>query len=131
MERRLLPRFSVQNRAFVEVSGDESGLPYHMIDISEGGMAFRYLNLNPLNLTGSQMDIYLDKDLYVGRLPVTVVADQKWMLDDSLSKRHCSVSFGNLTPVQQKQLQAFIHCQATSVQDKIEPQSDLQTAQIL
>ncbi len=116
MERRLLPRFSVQDRALVEVSGEKSGLPYQMIDISEGGMAFRYMNINPLTLTGSQMDIYLDKDLYVGRLPVTVVADQKWMMDDSLSRRHCSVRFDKLTPVQHTQLQAFIRCQDKSVQ---------------
>lgn len=114
-ERRFHPRFSTRERTLVEVTGDQFGLPYHLVNISEGGMAFRYLNTRPLPLTGSQMDIYLDEDLYVGRLPVTVVADRQ-LADDCIAKRHCCVRFGNLTPAQQIQLQAFIRCQTRSVQ---------------
>jgi c-di-GMP-binding flagellar brake protein YcgR len=112
-ERRRHPRFSAQKRALAAVSGDEFGLPYHLIDISEGGMAFRYLNDNPLPLTDRQMDIYLNEDLYVGRLPVRVVADRQ-LADDFFPKRRCSVAFGTLTPAQQIQLQAFIRCQSQS-----------------
>ncbi len=114
-ERRLHPRFSTRERASVAVTGDDFSLPYHLIDISEGGMAFRYLNERPLPLTDSQMDIYLGKELFVGRLPVTVVDDRQ-LADNFIAKRHCGVRFGKLTPVQQIQLQAFIHCQTNSVQ---------------
>ena len=68
-ERRRQPRFPAHERALVAVSGDEFALPYHLIEISEGGMAFRYLNQSPLPLTDSQMDIYLDENLQIGRLP--------------------------------------------------------------
>lgn len=108
-ERRRKPRYTARERALVAVTGDDLGLPYHLIDISEGGMAFRYLDNKPLPLTDSQMDIYLDKDLYIGRLPVTVVADRQ-LEDDFIPKRRCSVRFGKLTQGQQRQLEAFIRC---------------------
>jgi c-di-GMP-binding flagellar brake protein YcgR len=114
-ERRRQPRFPAHERALVAVSGDEFALPYHLIEISEGGMAFRYLNQSPLPLTDSQMDIYLDENLQVGRLPVTVVADRQ-LAGGFIPKRRCCVRFGTLTPAQQLQLQAFIrrHSKAVS-----------------
>ncbi|MEW6290109.1 MAG: PilZ domain-containing protein [Thermodesulfobacteriota bacterium] len=114
-KRRRHPRFSAHERALVAVSGDDSGLPYHLIDISEGGMAFRYLGETPLSLTGSRMDIYLDECLHVGRLPVTVVADRQLPGKDFIPKRRCSVRFGKLTPAQQLQLQTFIRCHTKPV----------------
>lgn len=108
-ERRRQPRFPAHERALVAVSGDDFGLPYHLIDISEGGMAFRYLNQSPLPLTDSQMDIYLEENLQVGRLPVTVVADRQ-LAGGFIAKRRCCVRFGKLTPAQQIQLRAFIRC---------------------
>ena len=114
-ERRRHPRFPARERASVAVTGDDFGLPYYLIDISEGGMAFRYLNKSPLHLTDSQMDIYLDEDLYIGRMPVTVVEDRQ-LAGDFLATRHCSVRFGKMTLAQQIQLQAFILCQTKSVQ---------------
>lgn len=114
-ERRRQPRFSAHERALVAVSGDDFGLPYHLLDISEGGMAFRYLNQSRLPLTDSQMDIYLEENLQVGRLPVTVVADRQ-LADGFIPKRRCCVRFGMLTPAQQLQLQAFIRRHSKSVQ---------------
>ena len=114
-ERRRHPRFLVKERASAAVVGDEVGLPYHLIDISESGMAFRYLHTSPLPLSDSQMDIYLDEDLYIGRVPVTVVDDRQ-LVSDAIPTRHCGVRFGKLTPAQQIQLQAFIRSQTQSVQ---------------
>ncbi|SPD74963.1 putative Type IV pilus assembly PilZ [uncultured Desulfobacterium sp.] len=106
-ERRLHPRFPALEQALVAVAGDDLSLPYHLINISEGGMAFRYLNEKPLPLADSRMDVYLDRDLYVGRMPIEVMADQ--LLADSLiSERRCGVRFGKLTQAQQLQLEAFI-----------------------
>ena len=115
MDRRHHPRFIVQEPASVVVTGDDVGLPYHLVNISAGGMAFRYLNSTPLPLTDSQMDIYMGGDLYIGRLPITVVDDRP-LVSDSIPARHCGVRFGVLTPAQQIQLQSFIHSQASSVQ---------------
>lgn len=114
-ERRIHPRFPVQRLASVAVTGDDVGLPYHLVDISEGGMAFRYLNASPLPLSDSKMDIYMAGDLCIGRLPVTVVADRP-ADGDFMPTRHCGVRFGALTPVQKIQLQAFIRSQAAAEQ---------------
>lgn len=114
-ERRRHPRFLVPEQASVAVAGDDIGLPYPLIDISEGGMAFRYLNASPLPLTDSQMDIYLDDELYIGRLPITVVNDQQ-LASNFIPTRHCSACFGSLTPAQHLQLQAFIRCQTQTLQ---------------
>lgn len=116
-ERRLHPRFSARERASVAVTGDDFGLPYHLIDISEGGMAFSYLNKSPLPLNDSRMDIYLDEELYIGRLPVAVVDDRQ-LASDFIPTRHCGVRFGKLTPAQQIQLQSFIRCQAKPMQSR-------------
>lgn len=113
-ERRRHPRFPARERALVAVTGDDFGLPYHLIDISEGGMAFHYLGERPLALADSWMDIYLDKDLHVGRLPVTDVADRE-LEDCFIPKRRCSMRFGKLTSAQQIQLQTFIRNQTESV----------------
>lgn len=113
-ERRVHPRFAVPERALVAETGDEFGLPYHLVDISEGGMAFRYLNDDPLSLGAGQMDIYLDRSLQVGRLPVRVVADRQ-LASDFMPKRRCGVRFGELTSAQQIQLQTFIRCHAGTV----------------
>jgi c-di-GMP-binding flagellar brake protein YcgR len=114
-ERRHQPRFSTQKRASVTVTGDDITLPYHLFNISEGGMAFHYLNASPLPLTDSQMDIYLDKDLYIGRLPVIVLNDCQ-LTSNFIPLRHCSVCFDKLTTAQQMQLQTFIIFHTESVQ---------------
>ncbi|MFH1217372.1 MAG: PilZ domain-containing protein [Pseudomonadota bacterium] len=118
-ERRRHPRFQALERALVQVTGNGFVLPFHLIDISEGGMAFRYLNENPLPLTDSKMDLYLDHDLLVGRLPVTVVDDQR-LSNGFIPKRRCSVRFGTLTPAQHIQLQSYIRCHVESVQSSPE-----------
>lgn len=114
-DRRRHPRFQVQQQAFVAVTGDEIGLPYHLVDISEGGMSFRYINTTALPLTDSQIDIFMNGDLCIGRLPITVVDDRR-LESDLMPTRHCGVRFGELTAVQQVQLQTFLSSQAQSVQ---------------
>ena len=88
-------------------------LPCHLIDISEGGLAFRYLDNSPLPLHDSRMDIYLNEELKVSQLPVTVVAD-RYIEGDFIPKRRCCVCFSNLTPVQRTQIQSFIRCHTKS-----------------
>lgn len=106
-ERRLHPRFKASDRALVAVSGDYSGLPYNLIDISMGGMAFLHLSASLLSQTLRQMDIYLNEDRQICSLPVSVVADHK-LADYSRLRRRCSVRFGELTEEQRVQLQGFI-----------------------
>ncbi len=107
-ERRLHQRIMAPEGALVARPGDYIGLPYDLSDISMGGMAFLYVNDQPLKLTDIQMDIYLDKDPQIVGLPVTVVADQKIEVYSQLIRR-CGVRFGELTQDLWVQLQAFIN----------------------
>ena len=113
-ERRFHSRFTAHKRALVAVTGDMTDLPCHLIDISEGGLAFRYLNNGSLPLHDSCIDIYLNEELKVSRLPVTVVAD-RLIEGDFIPKRRCCVCFSNLTPSQQTQIQSFIRSHTKSV----------------
>jgi hypothetical protein len=56
-DRRLFPRYLAHERALVAVADDRLSLPYNLIDISEGGMAFHYLNSSPLPLSDTRRDI--------------------------------------------------------------------------
>ncbi|OGR02715.1 MAG: hypothetical protein A2511_05900 [Deltaproteobacteria bacterium RIFOXYD12_FULL_50_9] len=115
LERRHAPRFSTRDYALVAETGDDSGQPYHLVDISESGMAFRQIDESPLALTDSTMDIFLADGPYVCRLPVTVVADRQ-LAYNGMSKQRCCVRFGKLTPGQQNMLRAFILCYTKNVQ---------------
>ena len=106
-ERRLLQRIMAPERSLLAVSGDDFRLPYNLTDISEGGMAFLYLNDKPLSLSDCQMDIYLDEIQQIVQLPVTVVADRK-LEESSRLRRRCCVRFGELTQTQRVQLKNFI-----------------------
>ncbi len=106
-ERRQSPRYSALEKAQVGMSGDDLRLPYHLINISQGGMAFEYTNEKPLPLTHTRMDVYLNLDLHVGRLPIEVVAD-RLMTGGIFPERRCSVRFGKLTQTQKLQLETFI-----------------------
>ena len=106
-ERRRHPRYKALERARVSLSGDERGLPFHLMDIGEGGLSFLYLNETPMDLTGGRLDLYLEKDLHVGRLPVRVAADLA-LADNGVPKRRCCAEFTHLTAVQLNQLTAFI-----------------------
>ncbi len=106
-ERRRWPRATGRPRDLVAVSGEAEGLPYHLVDIGVGGMAFQYVGEAPLPLAGFRMDVYEERTLRVGRLPVEVVADRA-RVGGVLPLRRCSVRFGALTEAQRRQLGAFL-----------------------
>lgn len=106
-ERRLHPRIAAPERALVAIEDDAVGLPYNMTDISEGGLSFIYIGAGPLSLTDSTLDIYLNEDLQIGRLQVSVIADQK-QVGGFIPKRRCSLCFRELTKTQRLQLRNFI-----------------------
>jgi len=60
IERRSHQRFGAMNRALVVVS--DNGLPFHIIDISLGGLAFRYIGKDQLAGAVTEISIlYGDK----------------------------------------------------------------------
>ena len=110
IERRKHRRLQAKDCALVSL-GAETRRMWHLIDISVGGLAFRYLygieepkQFSELVLLTKEASFCLEK------IPFTLVDDCE-MNGRFLSKytfRRCGVRFGKLTTKQSVQLQHFI-----------------------
>ncbi|UCD86681.1 MAG: PilZ domain-containing protein [Desulfobacterales bacterium] len=104
VERRKHKRIQVRTGAFVGV-GPHFNQVGPLIDISMGGLAFRYM-AREKQPDGLSLDIFLtDRDFYLDYVPFTAVSDFK---TPDTTTRRCSVQFGNLTQSQISCLEHFI-----------------------
>jgi hypothetical protein len=100
-------RFKVKQRALVFLPQGPEATPYHILDISEGGLSFSYLG-EKINLTGTfPVDLYDDQELVVENLPVKAVSDCR-LRDDLVPVRRGSFCFESLSPNQRNGLVTFI-----------------------
>jgi hypothetical protein len=111
IERRKHKRFQAEEGAFVVVRPQFTKLG-QIIDISRGGLAFRY-TLTGGEMSGSvELDIFLTGDgFYLERVPFKTVSDLKMpkkLSPRSLPMRRCGVQFGDLTHFHISQLAHFI-----------------------
>ncbi len=106
-ERRHYPRTSTPESVLVAASEDFESLPYNIADIGEGGLSFTYIGTDTLFLSGNQVDIYIDEELQIDRIPVELVSDQR-LVGFFVPKRRCSLRFGQLTESQRRKLKMFI-----------------------
>lgn len=111
IEQRKHKRYLVKNRAFA-VLGPEAVRLCHLIDISRGGLSFRYF-ADTDDLTGeiSVLDILCGENFYIEKIPARGVSD--WLLPPdlpfgSLAMRRRSVQFGELSVGQAEQVENFI-----------------------
>ncbi|MEJ2492602.1 MAG: hypothetical protein P8Y84_13455 [Desulfuromonadales bacterium] len=102
-------RFNTLPRALVFFPNDaEYPLPFHLIDISEGGLSFRYLGDKREQTESSTISLYHENDLIVENLPVQEVSDI--LLEDGLVPvRRKSVSFRALNAKQMKHVSTFMN----------------------
>lgn len=100
-------RFKAKQRALVLFPQNENALPYHIIDISEGGLSFRYLGKKLRHSAIDKISLYHEYDLMVDSLPVETVSDYR-LRDNLVPVRRGSISFKGLSPEQQHKLAAFI-----------------------
>jgi len=105
-QKRIHPRYQAQDRALAMVSSS-TNMPYHIIDISKGGMAFRYLGEKMPDDNISALDLYYNDMLCVKDVPVKKVADC-WTGSELTDIRRSCLSFSGLTTEQQKQVDLFI-----------------------
>jgi len=109
-ERRKHQRFQVQNRVFVGV-GPHFDKVGRIIDVSLGGLAFRYVARGEPP-DGLSLDIFsADVGFFLRCVPFETVADFEIPNEkpfDLITTRQCAVQFGNLTPHQMSQLEYFI-----------------------
>ena len=100
-------RFKAMGRALVLVNHGPEALPYHIVDISEGGLSFRYLGHKLPNSEIDTISLYHDYELIVGDIPIQAVSDFR-LRDNLVPVRRGSVSFGELNQEQLSQLETFI-----------------------
>ena len=68
-------RFKAKQRALVLLPQKSKPLPFHIIDISEGGLSFTYLG-ERIDLKGNySVSLYDDQEMIVGDLPVKAVSN--------------------------------------------------------
>ena len=101
------PRFKALPRALVFFPQDPETLPYHIVDISDSGLSFRYLG-ESINYTGIfSVSLYHEDDLVVSDLPVKDVSDIG-LSDGLVPVRRGSLCFESLSFEQQNKLVTFI-----------------------
>ena len=110
-ERRRHKRFRVQEGTFA-VFGGRPGTVGPVIDISMGGLAFRYTGTTELPKEPSRVHIVLPEGLsHLYGLPCTTVYDVELNTSSPFSpaaERRRGVQFGALTPNQRSHLEYFI-----------------------
>ena len=104
---RRYQRFKAQERALVSLPLDSEDLPYHIIDICEGGLSFRYLGKKIKTSKMPHINLYYESNLIVGDLPVKEVSDYQ-LRDDIVPVRRKSLDFEALSIEQQNRLSLFI-----------------------
>jgi len=106
-DRRESPRFKALPRALVSIPQGPKTRPYHIVDISDSGLSFRYLG-ESINSTGIfSVSLYHEDDLVVSDLPVKNVSDIG-LVDVYVPVRRRSLCFESLSFEQQNKLVNFI-----------------------
>ncbi|WP_303721854.1 PilZ domain-containing protein [Malonomonas rubra] len=100
-------RFKAAHRALVLIDTGPESLPYHIMDISESGLSFRYLGQKLKRSEVKEISLYNDFDLIVESIPVRAVSDHR-LQDNLVPVRRGSLAFRDLSPDQRSQLGKFI-----------------------
>ncbi|MEW6595026.1 MAG: PilZ domain-containing protein [Thermodesulfobacteriota bacterium] len=107
-ERRLFTRFPVRDHAVIAINSRLGEL----IDISFGGLAFRYAGAKPWPRQKTQLAMLCGADDFCLQVPITVVADTALhpaeKAGQTSAMRRCGMQFGELDAKQLIQLIAFI-----------------------
>lgn len=110
MERRRKQRFFAKDGCLVCL-GNDPIKPWQILDISEEGLAFRYIGGADEPNGISELDILTgDTALRIERVPVSLISDLRMSVPASrrYTLNRCSVKFGTLTADQVGRLESFI-----------------------
>ncbi len=100
-------RFKAMHRALVLINQGPESLPYHIMDISESGLSFRYLGQKLNRGAVTEISLYHDFELIVDAIPVQTVSDYR-LRDNLVPVRRGSLIFKDLNPEQKSKLEHFI-----------------------
>jgi len=111
-EKRQHNRLIFKDIAYAIVNTDNT-LVGHMIDISEGGMAFSYVGSHLIEQNEITIDIFLHYlDLHLRNIPVLIINNFYLQTDLPASRvpmMRCGASFNNINAEQKKHLQCIIN----------------------
>ena len=108
-ERRRNKRFQVPSSAFAGL-GPYFGKVGRILDVSMGGLAFRYIGLEEPN-GSTNLDIFMnDLDFNLRNVPFKTISDFPVITDGrtAVTLRRRGVQFGKLTPQQKDAVEDFI-----------------------
>lgn len=100
-------RFKATERALVLIDQGPESLPYHIMDISEGGLSFRYLGQKLKRSDVKKISLYHDYKLVVDDLPIKAISDRR-LEDNLVPVRRGSLCFDQLDNEKNSQLERFI-----------------------
>lgn len=104
---RQYQRFKAMDRALVLVDDGPESLPFHIMDISEGGLSFRYLGQKLSRSSIKKLSLYHDYELIVDDIPIKTVSDYR-LRDNLVPVRRGSVRFAEMDDEKLSQLERFI-----------------------
>lgn len=107
-EGRIHKRIPAKERALVYIGSESASMLYHLIDISSGGLSFRYLGGDVLTQDLSELSLVLKDKCYVAALPVETVSDTP-LVNSNVTFRRRGVRFGELSSMQKSDLNDFIN----------------------
>lgn len=117
MDQRKHKRFQVHEGVFV-VCGPYSNKLGQIMDISMGGLAFRYVAGNHESSEPFELDIFFTgHGCYMSKLPFRTISDFEIVNEipfSSVTIRRCGVQFGRLMPHQISQLEYLIREHTTA-----------------
>lgn len=104
---RQYQRFKAMDRALVLVDHGPESLPYHIVDISEGGLSFRYLGQKLKRSEVKKISLYHDYELIVDDIPIKSISDYR-LRDNLVPVRRGSVRFAEMEEEKLSRLEKFI-----------------------
>lgn len=111
VERRKYTRFRTRNGALIELRPQRGKLG-EIIDISKGGLAFRYIDIGDRPQGSFELDIFLkETNFRLEKVPAKTISDfrtTRYFPFSSTKTRRQGVQFGELTQKQISQLEHFI-----------------------
>ena len=109
VERRKHKRFHIPRVAFVALAPVNTKLG-QVIDISMGGLAFRYIGGKKPSKRSTELRIFTDNDFCLDEVPFETISDfETYQIPfTSIIMRRSGVHFGQLTQNQRSRLEYFI-----------------------
>jgi len=119
VEGRQHSRFTVHNGGFAALCNEFTALG-QIIDISTGGLSFRYVASETRTYGSAELSILMtDGSFCFEKVPFKTIWDSAMPREFSfgaITLRHCGVQFGNLTHSQRVDLEYFIRSYTLSVE---------------